>query len=252
MAYVEFLRARTSLAWHIGILAVVTLISLYFAHATHVVVNGESRLVAGTPVPIGGLALIAMFFGAIFASSSGASLNRENATRDLSWTKPIPRGLLALQYVLIDVAAIVVAFAVALLAVILVVVRTTMVPVFATGTLAEVLLGVGVAVMWYALIQLLTFGFGPGARAVSGIIWPVALLLLGLGQIDGPVGAIVRALDIFNPLAYISGTDMKVHANGQNVQTVSPLPLEFRLLAVWFFSALFLAIVIALWPKKEA
>jgi hypothetical protein len=250
MAYVEFLRARTSLAWHFGILAALTLVSLYFAHGTQVQVNGQTRLMPGMLVPVGALAPIAMFFGAIFASSRGTSLNRENATRDLSWTKPIPRELLALQFVAIDIVAVLLAFAVALGAVILVVLRIHMVPVFDAAGTTQIALGAGVAVMWYALIQLLTFWFSPGARAISGILWPVALVALGLAKIDGPVGAIVRAIDIINPLTYMSGTHFG--AGGAQMESISSLAPEARLLVVWLFSALFCAIAVALWPKKEA
>jgi hypothetical protein len=250
MAYVEFLRVRTSLTWHAGVLAMLTLIALYLGHNTHVDVNGTTRMLSGTPVPIGSLAAIGMFFAAIFASSQGSSLNRENVTRDLSWTKPIPRAVLALQYMAIDVAGIVVAFALTMLAVTLVLLRMNMGPVADASMWALLVLGAGVAVMWYALIQLLTFWFAPGARAIAGIIWPVALLLLGLAKIDGPLGAIVRVIDVINPLAYMSGVNVDEH--GSHTQAVTTLPSDLRPLVVWMFAAVFCAIVVALWPKKEA
>jgi hypothetical protein len=250
MAYVEFLRVRASLAWHAGILAVLTLIALYFGHVTDVDVDGTTHLISGTPVPIWSLATIGMFFAAIFASSQGSSLNRENATRDLSWTKPIPRAVLALQYIAIDIAGIAIMFALTMLAVALVLTRLHMPPTADASMWTLLLLGAGVPVMWYALIQLLTFWFAPGARAVGGIIWPVALLLLGLTKINGPVGAIVRAIDVINPLAYMSGVNVDAH--GSHQEAVTTLPLELRPLAVWLFAAVFCAIVIALWPKKEA
>src|SRR5665213_1459293 len=98
MVYVEFLRVRRTLKWHLGILAAVTLLVLYFGHDTNLVVNGHSEVFAGMPVPLGALSVIAAFFAAIYASSLGSSLNRENPMRDISWTKPIPRSRIALQY----------------------------------------------------------------------------------------------------------------------------------------------------------
>lgn len=250
MAYVEFLRVRTSLAWHVGILAVITVIALYFGQYNNINVNGATQALAGMTVQIGELAPIGMFFAAIFASSQGASLNRENATRDLSWTKPLSRTLLALQYIALDVSGILIVFVLTMLAVTLVLLRLHMAPAGNSTTGPLLVLGAGAGVMWYALIQVLTFWFPSGARAISGILWPVALLLLGLSKIDGPFGAIVRAIDVINPLAYMDG--VKYDSTGASAQAVTMLAPDLRPLAVWLFAAVFCAIVVALWPKKEA
>jgi hypothetical protein len=249
MAYAEFLRVRTSMAWHAAILAAITLTLLYFAGG-HVHVDGTIAMSTGSTMSFGQLAPIAMFFAAIFASSQGTSLNRENAMRDISWTKPIPRSVLALQYIAVDVAGIIVAFALTMAAIAIVLVRAHITPV-ADPTLPIMLaLGCGVAVMWYSLIQVLTFWFASGARSVAGILWPVALLGLGLGHLDGPFGAIMRGINVINPLAYMSGVHFT--ASGASQDAVTTLPMELRPLAVWLFAALFCAIAVTLWPKKEA
>jgi hypothetical protein len=250
MAYAEYLRVRKSLAWHAGILGIILLFVLYFAHGSQVEVNGTTRLMTGMAIALGPLATIGMFFAAIFASSQGASLNRENATRDLSWTKPISRTLLALQFVAIDVAGVLIAFALTMICVVLALLRAGLTPVVDPTFGTELALGAGVAVMWYALIQLLTFGFGPGARSISGILWPIALLALGLAKVDGPIGVAARAIDIVNPLAYMGG--VRFDSTGSHSDAISALPLEVRPLVVWLFAALFTAIVVTLWPKKEA
>jgi hypothetical protein len=248
MAYVEFLRARRSLTWIVGILVALTLLILYFGNTSGIHVDGQSPVFPGMPVPLGKLAVIAMFFGAIYASSAGTSLNQENLTRDLSWTKPIPRTVLALQIVLIDVAAIAIVYVLALFAVIAVLLRMQMVPVFDPSFVPEAALGLGVSVMWYALIQVLTFGFAPGARAIAGILWPVAFVALGLAHVPGPLGTIARTIDIFNPLSYASG--MSQESGRQS--SIAAIPLEARLICTWMFSVIFCAIAIAFWPKKEA
>jgi hypothetical protein len=250
MAYAEFLRARKSLAWHAAILAALTLAILYFAGDSHVHIDGSVSMTSGMALPLSQLAPIGMFFAAIFASSQGASLNRENATRDISWTKPVPRSVLALQYIAIDVAVIVIAFVLTMLAVAIVLLRAHVTPVVDPEFATLMILGAGVAVMWYALIQLLTFWFPAGARSIAGIIWPVALLALGLARVHGPLGAVTRAIDVINPLAYMSGVQFS--SNGTQQQAITTLPLELRPLAVWLFAALFCAIVVTLWPKKEA
>ncbi len=191
-----------------------------------------------------------MFFAAIFASSQGASLNRENATRDISWTKPISRSVLAVQYLALDAVAIIVAYALTLCAISIVLIGSHIAPVADPALPFMSVLACGVALMWFSLIQLLTFWFGPGARSIGGILWPVALLSLALGQVPGPVGAIMRAIDVINPLAYMSG--VRFSSSGAMQQAITALPLELRPLVVWLFAALFCAIVVTLWPKKEA
>jgi hypothetical protein len=250
MIYVEYLRVRTSLAWHAGILGALLLLILWTNHDSSVTVNGHQAVTAGVPISIGLLAEIAMFFAAIYASSVGASLNRENSTRDISWTKPISRTLLALQYVLVDLAGVTIAFAIALLAAVAVVIRIGAVPVFDATVVPQVFLGLGVAAMWYALIQVLTFWFGGGARAVGGILWPVALVALGLAKVPGVYGAAARMLDILNPLAYMSG--VSVSDSGAHDQSLWTIPAEPRAIVVWMFTALFCAIAITLWRRKEA
>ena len=238
MAYAEFLRARrSSLFWHAAIMAAVTLLILYFGTGSNIQVDGHSALFPGMAVPLGQLSVIAMFFGAIYASSSGASLNRENATRDLSWTKPVPRTVLALQFILIDVAGIAIAFALTLVAIVAVLLRLQMVPVLDASFVPETLLALGVSVMWYALIQVLTFALPPGGRSIGGILWPVAFVLLGLASLPGPLGAIARTLDIFNPLSYASGIS---HDSGGRGAALAALPVEARLLSAWMFAVLLL------------
>ena len=131
-----------------------------------------------------------MFFGAIYASSAGPSLNRENTTRDLSWTKPVPRTVLALQFILIDVAAIAIVFALAVLAIVAVLLRLQMVPVldaaFRSGTGRW---------RWASCVDVVRADPSPDVRAsrpargaIGGILWPVAFVALGLGEGAGRAG----------------------------------------------------------------
>jgi len=250
MVYVEFLRARTSLAWHLGILAAITLLVSSLGHDTSVSINGVRTVMGGTPVPLGALVPVAMLFAAIYASGAGTSLNRENLTRDLSWTKPLSRTLVALQFVLVDVAAIALVFALTMLAVLAVLLRFHFIPVAGAALGPDLALGLGVAVMWYALIQVLTCSLGPGARSISGFLWPAAFVGLGLSKVPGALGVIARAFDVVNPLAYMNGT--LGNAGGVHQTSLWPLPVETRALVVWLFAALFCAIAITLWPRKEA
>jgi hypothetical protein len=68
--------------------------------------------------------------------------------------------------------------------------------------------------------------------------------------VPGPTGLVARVFDVINPLAYMSGVTF--NSNGAHQNAVWQLPVEERALIVWLFAALFCAIVIALWPRKEA
>jgi hypothetical protein len=263
MVYVEFLRIRRSLMWHAGIIAVVAigimLLGLNNVH-TDVDVNGThssaSRMVAGMPMPLSVAAGIAAFFGAIFASTCGASFNRESLTRDISWTKPISRTLLALQFALVDLGGVFTAYLFAFLAIVIVMLRYHVAP-YVDGLFGvEFALGVGIGTMWYALLQLITCMFGPQMRAMQGVLWPIAFALAGLTQISGAVGQIARALDYINPLSYLSSSSSTNGTHGDFAHVVaSPMNAmssSEKMLIVWFFTIVFTAIAVAIWPKKEA
>ncbi len=249
MAYVEYLRARTSLGWHLLILAAIVALGLYFGGATFIV-NDVHKPFAGTRVPLGALVPIAMFFAAIFASGVGSSLNLENQTRDLSWTKPMSRTLVAIQYQAIDVAAIAIEFTLALLGTVLVLSRLQGVPIVDETFVPQIVLGLGVAVMWFGLVQMLTAWVPRRVPQVGGILWPVSLLLIALAKAPGPLGALSRGIDLFNPLAYMSG--VSYHSSTGPEDAISTLSLDERLIAVWLLAVVFCAVAVYLWPRREA
>jgi len=114
-------------------------------------------------------------------------------------------------------------------------------------------LGVGVGLMWYALLQMITCTFGPGARSLGGILWPIAFVALGVADVPGPLGIAARALDVINPLAYMEGfSSTSAHTTTLHTNSLWQFPVEERALIVWFFTVLFCAIAIAIWPRKEA
>jgi hypothetical protein len=253
MEYVELLRVRRSLIWHTGILVLLVfgIMALGGNSAIHISgTTGTTTISPGVAVPISVLATIAAFFAAIYASSVGTSLNRESNTRDISWTKPISRTQLALRFVLIDLTGVVIAFALALAAIIAVLLYMHVTPVADAKAPSQLLLGAGVGVMWYALLELITCGFGPAARAMAGILWPVALALEGLGELHGNIGAVIRALDLFNPLAYLN--NMASGAPDWAESVIGQIPFDTRGLMVWLLAAVFCALAVAIWPRREA
>jgi hypothetical protein len=255
MEYAEFLRVRGIIKWHLGILAAVLVLGLIFGHDLTVNVNdpGGSHLAtvaSGMHVALAWMAPIGMFFAAIFASSAGSSLNREFGLRDIAWTKPLSRSALALRYVLIDVAAVALLFVLTLAVVAALLWRFGVTPYVDAAFVAPALLGCGVSVMWYALVQVLSCRIPSQGMAVGGILWPVALLSLGLADLHNSVGTAARALDVVNPLAYMNGVTLGSH--GAVVESLWQLPPQEGALIVWSFSVAFCALAVALWIRREA
>jgi len=239
MEYVELLRVRRSLIWNAGILAIVVIGILTLGSDSTIHVNGgTTRIAPGVALPAGVLATIGAFLAAVYASSIGTSLNRESMTRDISWTKPVSRTVLAIRFVCIDLAGVIGAFAFALILIYLALSHLHVAVVADVDTPAQLLLGCGVGAMWYGLLELLTCGFGPGARAMSGILWPVALVCQGLGALGGTIGQTIHALDVLNPLAYLSNI-----ANAGAAASAG---------SVWFFALVFCGLAVVIWPRREA
>jgi hypothetical protein len=253
MEYVEFLRVRRSLSWHLGILGLLTLAILVFGH--HAAINiddgdSTSRIASGMMVPLMALTPVAMFFAAIYASTAGTSLNREFMVRDLAWTKPIARNALALRYIAVDVAAVALVYVLALLAIVVALARFGVTVVPDAEAFGYIVFGLGVSVMWYALVQVTTCLLPPRGLALAGILWPIALVDIGLCRLSGTTGTIAHVFAIVNPLAYMSGVAFDAH--GATEKAIWQMPADERALAVWFFSALFCAVAVTLWPRREA
>jgi hypothetical protein len=85
---------------------------------------------------------------------------------------------------------------------------------------------------------------------VGGILWPVALLSLGLADLHNIVGTLARAVDVVNPLAYMNGVTFSSH--GAVVQSFWHLPVDEGAVIVWGFSIVFCALAIVLWIRREA
>ena len=239
MEYVEFLRVRRSLIWNAGIMLVVVIGILTLGNDSTININGgTTRIAAGVAIPVGVLATIGAFLAAIYASSIGTSLNRESLTRDISWTKPVSRTVLAIRFIGIDLAGVVIAYAVALVLIYLALAYMHIAVAADAHAPAQLLLGCGVGAMWYGLLQLLTCGFGNGARAMAGILWPIALVCQGLASLGGTIGQTIRAIDVLNPLTYLS--------------SIANAGAEAALGIVWLFALVFCALAVVIWPRREA
>ena len=249
MMLVELIRLRWwAIWWSAVILAIAVVLGLTVQHA---LVNVNGAQLGNITVRAIFLAPIAMFLAMIFATSAGLSLNREGGTLALSWTKPVARPLIALRIMAVDVVMIAGAYAFAWL--------------ICLGTVAAahgsltggpevaviVVLSLGVAIMWYALIQAITAAIPGSAGLVVGLLWPAALILSGMrGSINATFDAAVKVLNVFNPLAYLNTASNATAAT--SVSGYWQGPDDERALAVWLLSIALAAVAIALWTRREA
>ena len=252
MLLVALSRARRSMTWYLCILGVGLVIDLIFGHSGHIIVNNREVTDTQGSIPLSAVAIVPMFLSAMYASAAGLSLNRENSTLEIAWTKPISRTALALKYIAVNAGAIIAAYAVAWVAVAVVLVRESFVLVPDAQLVPAVALSLGVALMWYALVLVLSAPLGKGGAAVAGYLWPVAFLALALHGVPGVFGLVMRAINVINPLAYFSGVTSNDDSTvGAHMTALSVLPLDERALIVWGFAIVFCAAATQVWSRRE-
>jgi len=253
MELVEFWRARRAFVWYVAIVAAfVVMIFALSGHANFNLDVNDTAVVAPRVIPLSIPLSIAMFLTAMLASWLGQALNRENATVELSWTRPIPRSILALRFIAIDLVTLALAFVVALAAVWTIAVTVGHVAVMVDSrTGVATLLGTGVDAMWYALVLVLSSGVRGRGGAIAGMLWPVSLILIGVAQTHGGIfHDIALVLNVINPFAYL-GSISRVGADGAPVPLVWPLDAGLRGAIVWLLAAAFCAAAVTIWKRRE-
>jgi hypothetical protein len=251
--YVALLRARRTVIWSASALAVLTAIVLGSFLSNHVTMTGNPRPAA---VPDSIFAAVALMAALVVAAVTAPSLNRESPTLPVVWTKPASRARIALEYFAVDLATIV---AVGLLAVI-----AALLCAAPTGALRHVVhdagLGelvvrsLGIAFMWYAVVQAATAGMPGRGGAVAGLSWPVFGGLLGLAFLDVPgLHGVAIALNTINPLAWLTSTTRV--GNGVATTTTHSLfpflPHAVVVVAPWLLTGLALYLATVLWSRRE-
>ena len=277
MSYVEFLRVRRAFYIYAAIVATIVLIIVVSIHAarfhgsggsvhisigTGTDVRGDTHAPGGSrndigAIPFGLLLGLAGYFSAAFGTVLASSLNRENE-RGFAFTKPVSRARLALSYMAVDVAAIVAAYAYALLV-------FCLTPLASLGLLPAIVrdshaLGVlflllGFSLLWYGVLQAVTAGYrGRGGKFV-GFSWIVFLVLVQLASVNalGPIfHGIVMLLNIVNPFAYVTSISSHSNLGGDAVvDSVFPLSIEARAAITWCLAAAGCAVAIAAWKRVE-
>jgi len=245
--YVEILRARRALTWYTGLLIaglVIEAISFYAGHG-HNQNNGT--------LEFANLAGAASFAALIIATLLAPGLSAEAShTAALIWTRPAPRDAIAARFVGVDVTAILIAYVIMLVAMIVGIAVVGGLPVLTFDPpliLREVMLGLGGTMMWYAAISVAASRLPGRAPLLAGLSWgvfPILISLLFAPWLPLWLHDIVYALNFLNPLAWMGGTT----PHGSSF--IFPFSFWPRVLGTWLIAIAMLVASVRLWSTREA
>lgn len=274
MEYVEFLRVRrvftifASLVMAIAIVVFASIIyssmndtanghvSVSIGTTTHIEHIGFGTYFRTLKIPLGLLLGVASYVAIVFATILASSLNKENDGLDYVFVKPIRRETIAMRYLATDTAAIFAIFT-------FVVVVLELVPLALLRVLDRVVvdaqafwvggLGLGVALMWYGILQAVTATYrGKGATIVA-LSWGVFGVLVGISSLTmlGPIVlGIVHVLNLVNPIAYFSG--ILNRGDMYEIDSALGIPLEVRACIAWVIAFTGMALATSTWKRVEA
>ena len=276
MVYVESLRVRRRLTIFMSIMIAITALLVLPAFFGHTYVDthggktigysssgtevgsgsqGLQQLVAHSNIPFSALLGVAALLTYIFATQVGSSLNAQNASLNLTFTKPESRERIALSFFAIDVAAIVLCYA-------LCTVVVCVVPFALLGLLGYVyrdpyvvpvaLVGIGAPFMYYGILQCATAWSRGGTGAIVGLSWPLFVLCAFPGT--PPFGVIVNALvelvRSLDPLVYL-GAAMTHLGPADIVAGTAVTPLLQSIAIVWLIGIAGCALATFEWRRLE-
>lgn len=206
---------------------------------------------AKTPFNI--LLIGAYVAGLVMATVFGAALARENNGHlEFAMLRPVPRERFALGVIFADLCGILICEALAVVA--LIVGQfffeiphydfTGVTPVF----VAAIVL---IPLSWYAMLNAASASLKRGAGAILGFAWPVAAVVVELGQVklgDSAISQTIHA--IFHTLAYIiplNYASLNMHDNGTAITNVGN-----NIIAATLLLLIYGALTIVQWRRVEA
>lgn len=268
MIYVELLRAYRVLLVYLALVAALAIVAVLG------VLQLRGHIHVGPVTSLHGIPVASLIVGAVYCALAvpivlGNTLGRENLTLPIAWTRPVARGRIALGFVAVDLAAIVLAAACAFLALIAILAAAGLLGYLRTGAsvAGAAIAGIGMLFMWYALLQACTAplsgGGGGAVRGLSAVVFLVLGALYGL-HLPQPLHGVIAALNVLNPFAWYSGSSSSqpgVHlavgspaAAGSGVvhRFFTAVPEPLAIVAPWIIGALVTALAIRLWAQHEA
>jgi hypothetical protein len=209
MYYKEWLIVRRYLTvLTIGLIGLVGLVALVNALSAGTAA-GHAHAGSGTMTGfIDFFGTTALLAGGLMATVLGAALSKENDGHlELAWTKPYSRTQYATAVMLVDSAGIAIAVLLGLgaHALIHVILRQPVSLTAGPNMLGDIVRFALFPFAWYSVIVALSASMREGCGRAQALVWPVALILLGLQEIPwGPVWhGLMAAVNILNPLTYV-------------------------------------------------
>ncbi len=208
-------------------------------------------------MPLNLILLASAWFACVFATMVAGTLSRDYSHIPYIWTRPAARERIALEYVVVDIAAIAIAFALLTGVSVATLSGIPHLHVVADASSWQILLrALAVPFMWYGLVEVATSWSGQSGRAMIGVSWAVfwGLAILDALRFPGILGKLLVVLNIFNPMAYLPQT----HAQSVDFQVgvlgMTSIPLNFDERTVLAYAIFVASCVIAIsaWKRMEA
>jgi uncharacterized membrane protein YhaH (DUF805 family) len=246
MAYVEMLRARRVLVWFAGVLAVlVVLVVLSATQAHHRAMIDHTTILLSAI--LGGAAMGPLLVAGFLANG----LNAEHATTAILWTRPLARPAIAWRYVAVDLAALVVAYVLTIVAALICMAAFGVLPWLQADahSVVTVPLALACPAMLYGWIQLIAARLPGRAGAVAGGMWFAMLVLTPLLIAPFPplLHDLVAGLDYLNPLIWLGN-----HGSSEDGPMLIPFSTGWRAVGAGLIALVALVASIQLWSTREA
>ena len=274
MEYVEFLRVRRVLTIFATFVAVIAILAIATIVYSSIATTGKDTFVIGSigdkspteshklssylqalPIPLGLLLGIASYVAIVVATVLASSLNKENDGLDFVFVKPIRREIIAMRYFATDIVGILAIFAFTIAAELISLALTHLIYRVSIDARAFWVggLGLGVAFMWYGILQAVTATYKGKGGTIVGFSWGIFGVLAGVGSLTmlGPIFlGIVHTLNFVNPIAYFSS--LVSSGSTYKVNSVLGGPLEAHACIVWVIALGAMAIATISWKRVEA
>jgi hypothetical protein len=255
MYYKEWLTVRRLLTvLVIGLIGLVALVAFFNAISTAgtAVAHAHTAGSGGMTGFIDFFGTTALLAGGLMATILGTALSKENDGHlEIAWTKPYSRTQYATTVMLVDAAGIAIAVLLGLgaHALIHVILRQ---PVSLTGgpnMLGDIVRFALFPFAWYAVIVALSANLRENCSRVQALVWPAALILLGLQEIPfGPVWhAFLGAINLVNPLTYIEYQGPGISIIGGNMTSALTADVALAALTIGGW-----ALATTQWRRLEA
>lgn len=273
MEYVEFLRVRRVLTIFATFVAVIAILAIATIIYSSIATTGKDTLVGvsigdkspmeshklspylqALPIPLGLLIAIASYVAIVVATVFASSLNKENDGLDFVFVKPIRREIIAMRYFATDIVGILAIFAFTIAAEFISLALSHLSHRISIDARAFWVggLGLGVAFMWYGILQAVTATYKGKGGMIVGFSWAIFGVLTGAGSLTvlGPIYlGIVHTMNFANPLAYLSS--LASNGSTNNVGSVLGGSLEAHACIVWVIALGAMAIAAISWKRVE-